>query len=151
MFICSGSSVGRWSEFSGMFSMVSTRVRVLNNCHFAGMAFVRVIVLDLRKPNEVSCLSVLMMHFSRDCIGGCKQLYSPCEERFVRTFDLQKGFSLSICKRDLASRRQSMMALGKRWFGVPKIYKVLARICHLSKSTPLGSELAISRWQSTTL
>ena len=32
---------------------------------------------------------------------GCKQLYtSPCEERFVRTFDLQKGFSLSEAVND---------------------------------------------------
>jgi hypothetical protein len=45
-------------------------------------------------------LSVLMSHFDRACIGVYKQLYRLFEERFVRTIDLQKGFSLSEAVND---------------------------------------------------
>ncbi len=45
----------------------------------------------------ITQVSVLKSHFNRTCIGNCKQLYCLCERRswFVRTIDLQKGFSLS--------------------------------------------------------
>ena len=57
-------------------------------------------------------LSVLKSHFARACIGVYKQLYRLCERRFVRTFDLQKGFSLSEAAND---------GSGKEMIWVPKI------------------------------
>jgi hypothetical protein len=57
-------------------------------------------------------LSVLKSHFARACIGLYKQLYRLCERRFVRTFDLQKGFSLSEAVND---------GSGKGMVWVPKI------------------------------
>jgi hypothetical protein len=45
-------------------------------------------------------LSVLKSHFKRACIEGFKQLYRLCERRFVRTIDLQNGFSLSQAVND---------------------------------------------------
>jgi hypothetical protein len=38
-------------------------------------------------------------------------------------FANEDSFAHSICKKDLASRRQSMMALGKRWFGFRRFKK----------------------------
>ncbi len=40
-------------------------------------------------------LQNLKSHFAQACIKLFKQLYRLCERRFVRTIDLQKGFSLS--------------------------------------------------------
>ena len=57
-------------------------------------------------------LSVLKSHFNRACIGLFKQLYRLCERRFVRTFDLQKGFSFSEAVND---------GSGKEMVWVPKI------------------------------
>ncbi len=54
-------------------------------------------------PGPLRPLSVLS-HFNRACIGLFKQLYRLCERRFVRTFDLQKEFSLSEAVDDGGER-----------------------------------------------
>jgi hypothetical protein len=54
-------------------------------------------------------LSVLKSHFARACIGLFK-LYRLCERRFVRTIDLQKGFSLSEAVDDGAGKETSSAA-----------------------------------------
>ncbi len=54
-------------------------------------------------------------------------------------------FAQWICKKDLASRRQSMMALGKRWFGFQRFKKCWCAFATRAKSTQFESELAISR------
>ncbi len=41
-------------------------------------------------------------------------------------FANEDSFAQSICKKDLASQRKSVMALGRRWLDL----KVLARLCH---------------------
>ncbi len=57
-------------------------------------------------------LSVLKSHFARACIGLYRQLYPLWERRFVRTFGLQKGFSLLEAVDD---------GSGKGMVWVPKI------------------------------
>jgi hypothetical protein len=62
-------------------------------------------------------LSVLKSHFNLTCIGLFKQLYCLCERRFVRTFDLQKGFSLSEAVNE---------GSGKEMVWVQKIWRAFA-------------------------
>ncbi len=57
------------------------------------------------------------------------------------SFVLNSSFAHSICKKDLASRRQSMMdqALGKRWFGFWRFKKCVGTVT--LSSLPLEQNL----------
>ncbi len=59
-------------------------------------------------------LAVLKSHFNPACIWLFKQF---------TVFANADSFAQSICRMDLASRRQSMMALGKRRFGFRRFKK----------------------------
>ncbi len=57
-------------------------------------------------------------------------------------FANEDSFAQSSCKKELASRRKSMKAPGKRWFGF-RLFKfksvgALLPNCHQRKSTPFG-------------
>ena len=60
----------------------------------------------------VRILSVLKSHFNPTCIVVYKQLCRLCEQRFVRTFDLQKGFSLSEAVNDSDGSGKEMVCQG---------------------------------------
>ncbi len=60
--------------------------------------------VKLGSPAHGPGLSVLKSHLAPACIGVFQQLYCLCERRFVRTFDLQKGFSLSEAVNDGSGR-----------------------------------------------
>jgi hypothetical protein len=75
-------------------------------------------------------LSVLKSHFNLACsfvLNGCIVF---CERRYVRTFDLQKGFSLLDAVNDGSGKRDGLGSEDLKSFS----------------STPFGLELAISRW-----
>ncbi len=78
-------------------------------------------------------LSVLKSHFNPACIGVYKQLY-----RLLR-------MKIPPHKRDLASRRQSMVALGKRWFGFRRFKKYWRAFATRAKAHRLDQN-----WQSPT-
>ncbi len=80
-------------------------------------------------------LSVLKSHFNPACSFVLNSCIVFCERRFVRTFDSQK---------DLASRRHSMMALGKRsWFGFRRFKK-----CWRAFATRAKAHSLDQNWQS---
>ena len=58
-------------------------------------------------------------------------------------FANEDSFAHSICKKDLASRRQSMMALGKRWFGFRRFKK-----CWRAFATRAKAHRLDQNWQS---
>jgi hypothetical protein len=79
-----------------------------------------------RPPLNRTSLSVLKSHFARAWIGVYKQLFRLCKPRFVRTMDLQKGFTLSEAVND---------GSGKRWCGFRRFKKIGAPLPLMQKHT----------------
>jgi hypothetical protein len=76
---------------------------------------------DIVCTYEIVCydvLSVLKSHFNSTHSFVLNSCIVFCVE-----FANEDSFAHSICKKDLASWRQSMMALGKRWFGFRRFKK----------------------------
>ncbi len=104
------------------FTSISKYFQYLNALILKSKNFdIGVLWKRFRYWSQWTSLSVLKSHFKTACIGPFNLLYRLCERRFVRAMDLQKN---------IASRKQSMMALGKRWFGFRRFKKALARLCY---------------------